>query len=201
LRPCNDGPDVGGAWHADNNSCRAGLDPPQVTGALGSRIRCAHLTWKIGDTVKWLPPEKYPNDAASDALAKVPKASLLLTYERMYRSRYFESTMKDVSLAGWPRLGDQSKLKSGIYGSGHMRIGQEAEAVAMGTLCLQPQDYIAATHAGHHDLAGRGADIKKMTAEFFERKTGYNRGYGGTMHLTAADLNILGMNQIGRAHV
>jgi pyruvate dehydrogenase E1 component alpha subunit len=156
----------------------------------------AHLTWKIGDTVKWLPPEKYPNDAASDALAKVSKTNLLEVYRRMYRSRVFESTMKDVNLAGWPRLGDQSKLKSGVYGSGHMRIGQEAEAIAMGTLVLQPQDYIAATHAGHHDLAGRGADVNKMTAEFFMRKTGYNKGYGGTMHLTAADLNILGMNPI-----
>jgi len=156
----------------------------------------AHLTWKIGDTVKWLPPEKYPNNADSDALAKVPKASLLLTYERMYRSRVFETTMKEVSLGGWPRAGDQSKLKSGVYGGGHMRIGQEAEAVAMGTLVLQPQDYIVATHAGHHNLAGRGADVNKMTAEFFMRKTGYNKGYGGTMHLTAADLNILGMNPI-----
>jgi pyruvate dehydrogenase E1 component alpha subunit len=156
----------------------------------------AHLTWKIGDSVKWLPPEKYPSDAASDALAKVSQTNLLLAYKRMVVSRVFESTMKDCQLAGWPRLGDQSKLKAGVYGSGHMRVGQEAEAIAVGTLCLNPSDYIAATHAGHHNLAGRGADVNKMTAEFFMRKTGYNRGYGGTMHLTAADLNILGMNPI-----
>jgi len=157
-----------------------------------------HLTWKIGDTVKWLPPEKFPNDAASDALAKVPKATLMTAYDRMWQNRMFEQGMKDVSLGGYPvgATGTAQKLAAGVYGSGHMRVGQEAEAIAMGTLCLQPQDYIVATHAGHHDLAGRGADMNKMTAEFFMRKTGYNKGYGGTMHLTAVDLNILGMNPI-----
>jgi TPP-dependent pyruvate/acetoin dehydrogenase alpha subunit len=60
------------------------------------------LTWKYGDTVKWLPPAKYLENDASAALAKVPKDKLITTFERMCRSRVFETTMKDTSLGGYP---------------------------------------------------------------------------------------------------
>jgi pyruvate dehydrogenase E1 component alpha subunit len=156
------------------------------------------LTWKYGDTVKWLPPAKYAENAASDALAKVPKDQLILTFERMCRSRVFETTMKDCSLGGYPlgATGAAQKLAPGVYGGGHMRVGQEAEACAMGTLVMRDDDYVTATHAAHHDMAGRGADAKRMTAEFFMRKTGANKGYGGTMHLAFVDLGFLGANPV-----
>jgi len=156
----------------------------------------ANLTWKYGDTVKWLPPQNFPEDAASDALSKVAKADLLLTYRRMNTSRVFETAMKDVNLGGYPIGGKGEKVAAGVYGGGHMRVGQEAEASGMGTLCMKPGDYATATHAAHHDMAGRGADPKRMTAEFFMRKTGANKGYGGTMHLCFVDLGFLGANPI-----
>ena len=186
----------------------APVSPPTVTGPAWihpkSLVRAAPgyggalMTWKYGDTVKWLPPAKYLENDASAALAKVPKDKLLLTFERMCRSRFFETAMKDTSLGGYPlgATGTAQKVAPGVYGGGHMRVGQEAEASGMGTLVMQPGDFVCATHAGHHDMAGRGADAKRMTAEFFMRKTGANKGYGGTMHLCFAELGFLGANPI-----
>ncbi len=186
----------------------AAVVPPTVSGPAWihpkSLVRAAPgyggamLTWKYGDTVKWLPPAKYLENDASVALAKVSKAQLMLVFERMCTSRVFETTMKDTSLGGYPlgATGTAQKLAPGVYGGGHMRVGQEAEATAIGTLCTRADDYFVATHAAHHDMAGRGADAKRMTAEFFMRKTGANKGYGGTMHLCFADLGFLGANPV-----
>src|SRR3990170_3473490 len=73
----------------------APVAPPTVTGPSWihpkSLVRAApgyggaHLTWKYGDTVKWLPPEKYQADAAADALAKLPKEKLTDIYSKMLR--------------------------------------------------------------------------------------------------------------------
>ena len=142
--------------------------------------------WKAGDAVKFLPPQDIPTrGAASDALAALPKDKLLRLYGLMSASRKWETTMKDLFVSG----------KDGLYGAFHTYVGEEA--VAVGVMSeLNDDDYIASTHRGHGHLIAKGGDLNKMSAEIFFKKTGYNQGYGGSMHITDMSKGIMGMNGI-----
>jgi TPP-dependent pyruvate/acetoin dehydrogenase alpha subunit len=103
----------------------------------------------------------------------------------MQASRRWETTMKDLFLAG----------DDGLYGAFHTYVGEEAMAVGvMGA--LDEDDYIASTHRGHGHLIAKGGDLNKMSAEIFFKQSGYNKGYGGSMHITDMSKGILGMNGI-----
>lgn len=142
--------------------------------------------WQPGDAVKFLPPAEIPTrGAASDLVAGLPKAQLLRMYELMQASRKWETTMKDLFLAG----------DDGLYGSFHTYVGEEA--VAVGAISpLNEDDYIASTHRGHGHLIAKGGDLNRMSAEIFFKATGYNKGYGGSMHITDMSKGIMGMNGI-----
>ena len=77
----------------------------------------------------------------------------------------------------------------------HESIGQEAVAAGV-TAALGPGDYLTSTHRGHGHILGRGADPLRVMAELMGRTTGTNRGRGGSMHVGAPDLGILGANGI-----
>ena len=142
--------------------------------------------WQPGDAVKFLPPLEIPTrGAAADALAALPKDRLLRMYELMATSRRWETTMKDLFLAATDNL----------YGAFHTYVGEEA--VAVGVIgALNEDDYIASTHRGHGHLIAKGGDLDKMSAEIFFKATGYNKGYGGSMHITDMSRGIMGMNGI-----
>ena len=71
------------------------------------------------------------------------------------------------------------------------------EAIAAGVMgVLNDDDYIASTHRGHGHLIAKGGDLNKMSAEIFFRETGYNKGYGGSMHITDMSKGIMGANGI-----
>lgn len=106
-------------------------------------------------------------------------------YTLMLKSRWWEEGMKEVFLAG----------KDGMYGAFHISVGEEASAVGI-MAALNEDDYIASNHRGHAHLIAKGGDIDKMAAELFFRETGYNKGFGGSMHITDASKGILGMNGI-----
>jgi TPP-dependent pyruvate/acetoin dehydrogenase alpha subunit len=142
--------------------------------------------WQPGDAVKYLPPSDIPTrGAAADTMAALPKEKLLRMYELMSASRKWETAMKDLFLGA----------KDGLYGAFHTYIGEEAIAVGvMGA--LNDDDYIASTHRGHGHLIAKGGDLNKMSAEIFFKATGYNKGYGGSMHITDMSKGIMGMNGI-----
>jgi pyruvate dehydrogenase E1 component alpha subunit len=122
---------------------------------------------------------------AGDLLASQPKEKLAETYSNMNRSRKWETTMKDLFVGG----------KDGLYGAFHPYVGEEA--VATGVMAnLNKDDFIVSTHRGHGHLIAKGGDLNKMAAEIFFRQGGYNKGFGGSMHITDASLGILGMNGI-----
>ncbi len=142
--------------------------------------------WQPGDTLKFLPPENIPTrGAASDTLASLPKEQRLKFYWQMNASRKWESTMKDLFLAGEDRL----------YGLFHTYVGEEAMAVGV-IGALNEDDYIASTHRGHGHLVAKGGDLNRMSAEIFFKESGYNKGYGGSMHITDMSKGIMGMNGI-----
>ena len=142
--------------------------------------------WQPGNAVKFLPPENIPTQGvASDTLAALSKEQLLKFHWQMNASRKWETTMKDLFLAG----------EDGLYGAFHTYVGEEAIAVgAMGA--LNEDDYIASTHRGHGHLIAKGGDLNQMSAEIFFKESGYNKGYGGSMHITDMSKGIMGMNGI-----
>ena len=82
-----------------------------------------------------------------------------------------------------------------IPGFIHLSIGQEASAVGVCS-CLRNDDYLTTTHRGHGHMIAKGADLKKMAAELFGKKTGYCKGKGGSMHIADFALGILGANGV-----
>ena len=50
---------------------------------------------------------------------------------------------------------------------------------------LRDDDYITSTHRGHGHCIAKGLELRPMMAEILGRATGYCRGKGGSMHITA----------------
>ncbi|HLN14536.1 MAG TPA: thiamine pyrophosphate-dependent enzyme, partial [bacterium] len=68
-------------------------------------------------------------------------------------------------------LGRQHKLGT-TRGPIHRCDGQEAVGVAV-TAALAATDIVTSTHRGHAHYIGKGADLRRLAAEIFGRKTGY----------------------------
>ena len=107
----------------------------------------------------------------------------LFYYRKMVTIRQFETLAGELFAA------------SKIPGFIHLSIGQEASAVGVCS-CLRADDYLTTTHRGHGHMIGKGADLKKMAAELFGKKTGYCKGKGGSMHIADFSLGILGANGV-----
>ncbi|MCC6391632.1 MAG: thiamine pyrophosphate-dependent dehydrogenase E1 component subunit alpha [Bryobacterales bacterium] len=113
----------------------------------------------------------------------IPKDKLILMLERMLKARYFEDRVKDLFAAGE------------LPGFVHLCLGQEAVAAGACTT-LEDGDYITSTHRGHGHMLAKGGQMKYMMAELYGKATGYNKGKGGSMHIAAPALGILGANGI-----
>lgn len=85
---------------------------------------------------------------------------------------------------------------AGVFmGALHTSHGQEAIAVGV-CQALRADDYVVSTHRGHGHCIAKGADPGRMLAELSGRVDGYSRGHGGSMHIFAPELGLLGGNGI-----
>ena len=107
------------------------------------------------------------------------KKDYLKLYQRMLEIRVFEERAAELF------------MKGELPGFLHPSIGQEAVPVGVCAV-LKENDYIISTHRGHGDILAKGADLKKMFAELFGKRSGYCKGKGGSMHIADLDLGILG---------
>ena len=88
------------------------------------------------------------------------------------------------------------RMKAGDFpGALHSSEGQEAIAVGVCN-ALQEDDYVFSTYRGHGHALARGLDLNRVVAELNGKATGVSRGYGGSMHLYAPQLNFMGGNGI-----
>jgi pyruvate dehydrogenase E1 component alpha subunit len=108
---------------------------------------------------------------------------LLGLYRDMLLIRRFEERAAELRLAGF------------IPGFLHPYIGQEAVAVGV-CAALGPDDAITSTHRGHGHMLARGASPRRMYAELYGRRDGYNRAKGGSLHMIDTELGFLGANGI-----
>jgi pyruvate dehydrogenase E1 component alpha subunit len=116
-------------------------------------------------------------------LAALDDASLREALLKMHLIRRFEETA------------EASYARGLVHGTMHLSIGQEASAVGA-ILPLRASDYILSTHRGHGHCLAKGADPRRMLAEFFGKETGYCRGRGGSMHIADVEGGNLGANGI-----
>lgn len=114
---------------------------------------------------------------------ELTREKMLALYETMLKIRRFEERIAEMFAAG------------SIPGFVHLCVGQEAVAAGVAAN-LRIEDYIVSTHRGHGHCIAKGADLAKLAAEIFGRKTGYCQGRGGSMHISAMDVGIIGTNGI-----
>jgi TPP-dependent pyruvate/acetoin dehydrogenase alpha subunit len=114
---------------------------------------------------------------------KISKEELLRLYRIMLTIRRFEERVLIDYHSG------------AIPGIVHSYIGQEAVATGVCTN-LRRDDRIISNHRGHGHCIAKGADLNRMMAEIYGRKTGYCKGKGGSMHIADFAIGMLGANGI-----
>ena len=89
----------------------------------------------------------------------------------------------------------RSYLRGQIHGACHTYVGQEA--IATGVCAhLREDDVVFSTHRGHGHALAKGLDPRQLFAELYGRETGCSRGRGGSMHLFAPEIGLLGTSGI-----
>lgn len=116
-------------------------------------------------------------------LPKLERPQLLDLLRTMLVMRRFEEVLIQIQQSGVS------------FGHFHVYIGQECTGAAAIAL-LDPQDRIVTTHRNHGHLLARGAEPQRLYAEILGKAAGYNRGKGGTLHATAAELGFLSTSAI-----
>ncbi|MFC2036145.1 thiamine pyrophosphate-dependent dehydrogenase E1 component subunit alpha [Chloroflexota bacterium] len=114
---------------------------------------------------------------------EIDSKKLINLYRTMLAIRRFEERIS------------QEVLDGNIRGYVHSYIGQEAIATGVCSNLL-PGDRIVSNHRGHGHCIAKGADIKRMMAEIYGRRTGYCKGKGGSMHIADFSIGMLGANGI-----
>lgn len=119
---------------------------------------------------------------------KISKDTYLSWYTVMYRIRKFE----EATL----RLYAQNKIRGFL----HVYIGQEAIAGALWS-ALPMTDPLVTAYRQHGIAISRGISTDACMAELFGKKTGVNKGKGGSMHFFSKEHNYFGGNGIVGAQI
>src|ERR1700735_32073 len=125
----------------------------------------------------------------------VDASELELTVERrldllrqMHEIRFFEQNLR--------RLFEEGLVR----GSTHLSIGQEAVSVGVCS-ALGKGDTATCTYRGHGTTLAMGAPLDRSFGEILGRAGGLCGGKGGSMHLTARSVGLLGSFAIVGAHL
>jgi TPP-dependent pyruvate/acetoin dehydrogenase alpha subunit len=89
----------------------------------------------------------------------------------------------------------KSYAAGNIPGACHTYIGQEAVAVGVCAV-MSHEDVVFSTHRGHGHALAKGVAPREMIAELFGKATGVSRGRGGSMHLFAPEVGLMGTTGI-----
>ncbi len=122
-------------------------------------------------------------EKATDVPNAPPREILATLFTNAYKIRTFETNGIKLYRQGL------------IRGYFHPYLGQEGIASGV-CAALDARDFIASTHRGHGHCIARGADVGKMVAELLQKKTGYCKGFGGSMHIADITVGNLGANGI-----
>jgi 2-oxoisovalerate dehydrogenase E1 component len=116
-------------------------------------------------------------------LARLEKNQLLSFYRQMLLIRRCEEQLA------------RSHQRGLIHGACHTYVGQEAIAVGV-CANLKTEDVIFSTHRGHGHALAKGVPPRQLFAELYGRKTGCSHSRGGSMHLFAPEVGLMGTSGI-----
>ena len=82
-----------------------------------------------------------------------------------------------------------------VHGACHTYIGEEAIA---SSVCahISDDDVVFSTHRGHGHALAKGVSPEALIAELYGRETGISAGRGGSMHLFAPEIGLMGTSGI-----
>jgi pyruvate dehydrogenase E1 component alpha subunit len=106
-------------------------------------------------------------------------ALLSALFRTMTRIRVVEETIAELL--------DENEIRCPT----HLYTGQEAIAAGV-CAALQRDDYIFGGHRSHGHYLAKGGDLRALMAELYGKSTGCSRGRGGSMHLFAQEVGLLG---------
>ncbi len=82
-----------------------------------------------------------------------------------------------------------------VPGPCHTYVGEEA--IATGVCAnLRDDDVVFSTHRGHGHALAKGVSPRAVAAELFGKATGCSQGRGGSMHLFAPEIGLMGTSGI-----
>jgi 2-oxoisovalerate dehydrogenase E1 component len=120
---------------------------------------------------------------ATECSTELSKDQALSLYRCMVRIRRCEEQLA------------RSHQRRLIHGACHTYVGQEA--IAAGVCAhLRKTDVVFSTHRGHGHALAKGVAARQLIAELFGRATGCSGGRGGSMHLFAPEVGLLGTSGI-----
>jgi 2-oxoisovalerate dehydrogenase E1 component len=117
------------------------------------------------------------------ATTSLSKDSLLSLYGKMVLIRRCEEQLA------------KSHQRGLVLGACHTYVGQEAIAVGV-CAHLRTTDAVFSTHRGHGHALAKGVPPEQLIAELYGRSTGCSRGRGGSMHLFAPEIGLMGTSGI-----
>ncbi len=128
-------------------------------------------------------PLPIPHSALPTAQCPLPTPFLIPLYRTMQLIRLCEEELARCHQRGL------------VHGACHTYVGQEA--IAAGVCAhLRTDDVVFSTHRGHGHALAKGAAPGALFAELFGRQTGLSQGRGGSMHLFAPEIGLMGTSGI-----
>jgi 2-oxoisovalerate dehydrogenase E1 component len=115
--------------------------------------------------------------------ASIDKQTLLELYRGMVLIRRCEEQLA------------KSHQRGLIHGACHTYVGQEAIAVGV-CAHLRTSDVVFSTHRGHGHALAKGLPPEPLIAELYGRERGCSHGRGGSMHLFAPEVGMMGTSGI-----
>jgi 2-oxoisovalerate dehydrogenase E1 component len=119
----------------------------------------------------------------TETLPALKKNQLLSLYRQMVLIRRCEERLA------------RSHQRGLIHGACHTYVGQEAIAVGV-CANLRPTDVVFSTHRGHGHALAKGLPPRQLIAELYGREAGCSHGRGGSMHLFAPEIGMMGTSGI-----
>jgi len=119
----------------------------------------------------------------SEVIPGLARERALALYREMLVIRRTEDALARAHAAGL------------VHGACHTYVGEEAVAVGV-SAHLRPDDTVLSTHRGHGHALAKGMSPHALMAELFGRVTGCSHGRGGSMHLFAPEVGLLGTSGI-----
>jgi acetoin:2,6-dichlorophenolindophenol oxidoreductase subunit alpha len=112
-------------------------------------------------------------------MTQYSKSFLIDLYRKMLEIRLCEESLVEPILNG--------QVKCPV----HLCSGEEAVSVGV-CAALEEVDYIFGNHRSHGHFIAKGGKINELVAEIYGKETGCSRGRGGSMHLIAPAVGMLG---------